>query len=297
MNDAKRDANRQVRLRRLITWALVLLLIAAFAGWIVWTNTHVQITRYPVSAAIPDAFDGYVVAQVSDLHNYEWGNQLIDHLKEEQPDLIVVTGDLVSFDDTDYDTAIEFIRQAVTIAPVYYSNGNHEAEFVLYPELEEAMEAEGVIILRNDAAHIAAGDETFNLIGLDDPEFEPTLPDEGQRAVMAEALDQHMDDSRYNLVLSHRPEEIDVYVEAGAELVLTGHTHGGQIRLPFIGGIYAPGQGFFPDYVEGIHDVGGTTMVISRGLGNSVLPFRFNNTPELVIVVLQSEQSDIRETD
>lgn len=286
------------RQRRQVTRALMLGLLLVFFAWIIWTNTHVGVTHYAIEADIPEAFDGFVIAHVSDLHNHKWGKQLTNLLVEARPDLIAVTGDLVSYDDTDYETALAFIHEAVAIAPVYYTTGNHESEFVLYPELEDEMITAGVIVLRNESVSlsfadetITSGNETINLIGLDDPEFEDELTDEGQRAVMAETLERDIDESRYNLVLSHRPEEIDTYVEAGADLVLAGHAHGGQIRLPFIGALYAPGQGFFPEYTEGVHDIGSTKLVISRGLGNSVVPFRFNNTPELVIIELQAGRS------
>lgn len=101
-------------------------------------------------------------------------------------------------------------------------------------------------------------------------------------------MDSRGDDSHLNVLLSHRPELIYAYEEAGMDLVLSGHAHGGQVRLPFMGGLIAPNQGIFPKYTSGIHNVGDTSMVISRGLGNSIIPFRIFNRPELVVVILRS---------
>ena len=106
--------------------------------------------------------------------------------------------------------------------------------------------------------------------------------------VVAEALTNLTGEDRFEVVLAHRPQYFDIYAESDADLVLSGHAHGGQFRLPFVGGVYVPSQGLFPKYDEGVFSENGTTMVISRGLGNSRFPIRFNNRPEIVVIELEN---------
>ena len=141
-------------------------------------------------------------------------------------------------------------------------------------------------MLRNEAVYIERGGSRLELAGIDDPAFIRT----GESAsVRAEAeLEGLLDSDCYTVLLAHRPELIETYAGAGAELTLSGHAHGGQVRLPLIGALYAPGQGFFPNYTAGLYTVDGAALVVSRGLGNSLIPLRFNNRPELVLVTLRS---------
>ena len=136
----------------------------------------------------------------------------------------------------------------------------------------------GVTVLRNASVRIRNGVESIRLIGVDDPSF-------GGEANLDATLEALSSDD-FTVLLAHRPEGIDEYAKWGIDLVLSGHAHGGQIRIPGIGGVYAPGQGFFPKYTSGEYAVGDTTMIVSRGLGNSVLPLRVNDRPEIVIVTL-----------
>ena len=99
----------------------------------------------------------------------------------------------------------------------------------------------------------------------------------------------HTEDDVFTILLSHRPELFDIYADHGMDLILSGHAHGGQFRLPFIGGLVAPNQGLFPEYDAGIYTEGNTNMLVSRGVGNSILPFRINNRPEVILIELQAE--------
>ena len=146
----------------------------------------------------------------------------------------------------------------------------------------------GVIIADNKSFIIERGEEKINLIGIEDPSFtEKNDYFDSYHSIIKEKINSLKKDGLYNIVLSHRPEYFRAYVEAGADLVLCGHAHGGQV---IIGdkGLFAPGQGFFPEYTQGIHIKNDTSMIVSRGLGDSVLP-RVNNMPELVIVTLRSK--------
>ena len=260
-------------------WSLFLLLLAALMIWTLWGNTALVTTGYQVeSQEIPRPFDGLKIAQVSDLHNTRFGNnnkKLVALLEEAQPDLIAITGDLIDSRRTDPDIAIAFAREAVKLAPTYYIPGNHEARLPEdYTKLKAALSDLGVVVLENESILLEKDGQGITLSCLMDPDFGIPWPE--------------IDADTYQVVLSHRPELLEQYAQLGLDLVLTGHAHGGQFRLPFIGGLFAPHQGFFPKYDSGIYEKENTTMVVSRGLGNSLFPLRFNNRPEVVIITLES---------
>lgn len=261
--------------------ALLLLGIGANA----WMNRRVWTTEYEVrSPELPAAFDGFVIAQVSDYHNAERGPEnadLFKALRDAQPDLICVTGDLIDSRRTDPEAALRFIRQALEIAPVYYVPGNHESRLADFPEIQRALEETGARVLRNEAVEIQKDGESIALMGLDDPAF---FEDAGGAQEMLAEMIQGQEG--YCVLLSHRPELLDAYAACGVDLALCGHAHGGQIRLPLLGGVLSPGLGLFSPLTEGMHTRGGTAMVVSRGLGNSLFPLRVNNPPELVVVRL-----------
>ncbi len=277
------------------TWVLGILafIVVGLIAWIIWTNTHIETTAITIqNGKIPASFQGYKIAEVADLHNHDWHGKLTQKLRKEAPDLIVITGDLVDSSHTDFDIAMEFINSAMEIAPVYYVTGNHEAWLGNYGELEKRMQNAGVHMMDDRNLLITHGNDSVNLIGIQDPDFTERGAFSGiQEAMVTTKLQPLLQENAYNIVLCHRPELFDGYVETGADLVITGHAHGGQIRIPFVGGLIAPNQGFFPTYTEGVYHRNATDMVVSRGLGNSVLPVRINNTPELVIITLETGSS------
>ncbi|MBO5287380.1 MAG: metallophosphoesterase [Clostridia bacterium] len=243
---------------------------------------------------ISKKLEGFKIAQISDLHNTQIGEdncKIIEKLKEISPDIIAITGDLIDSRNTSIEIALSLVKQAQEIAPCYYVTGNHEDRVEDYPILEQGLKALGVTVLRSESTIIDYNGEKINLIGIDDPMFDLPYGDsnEGARMMIYEDLKGLIDNNYYNLVLSHRPEAFEEYTQLKANLVLCGHAHGGQIRLPFLGGVLAPNQGFFPKYEEGRFDSGNTTMIVSRGIGNSLFPFRVNNTPEIVVVTLSPE--------
>ena len=270
--------------------SIIILIVIILFGWIYYTNTNIETTQYNIkNVKIPNEFDDFKIAEIADLHNKEWNNKLVDKLKKIKPDMIAITGDFVDSSHTDFKIAINFIKDVKDIAPIYYVTGNHEAWISNYEELKKLLLNEGVIVLDNEKTLIEKGDSKINLIGLLDPDFVERTNIKGiQDDIIEKTLTPLIDKDLYNIVLSHRPEVFESYVNSKADLVLTGHAHGGQIRIPFAGGLVAPNQGFFPKYTEGIHHKNNTDMVISRGLGNSILPIRVNNMPELVIIELDS---------
>lgn len=269
-----------------------LLILAGLAIWTLWGNTALEINEYEiVSDRIPETFAGFRIAQVSDLHNAQFGegnSKLIELLSLTCPDIIVITGDLIDSRQTDIEIALEFARQAVKISPVYYVSGNHEARVTEYEDLKMGLVDAGVIVLENQKVEINRDGESISFIGLDDPSFREDYLFGDAAAVSASALSELQNESNnYTVLLAHRPELFDIYVGAGVDLVFSGHAHGGQFRLPFIGGLVAPNQGFFPEYDAGLFSDDNTTMIISRGVGNSIIPVRFNNRPEIVVAELK----------
>jgi len=265
------------------------LVILALGIWTLWGNTALEVNGYEImSDKIPDAFTGFRIAQVSDLHNKYFGEgygQLLTLLSQINPDIIVVTGDLIDSRETDLDVALEFAWQAGKIARVYFVSGNHEARVPEYEDLKIGLVKAGVVILENQKVEITREGESITLMGIDDPSFQEDYLFGESESVARQAIEDLQNESDgYTVLLSHRPELFDLYVDTGIDLVFSGHAHGGQFRLPFIGGLVAPNQGLFPKYDAGQFTEDNTTMIVSRGVGNSIIPIRFNNRPEIVLV-------------
>ena len=269
------------------------LIILCLGIWTLWGNIALEVNEYEiVSDRIPEAFAGFRIAQVSDLHNKDFGEgygQLLTLLSEINPDIIVVTGDLIDSRQTDLDVALEFAWQAGKIARVYYVSGNHEVRVPEYEDLKTGLVKAGVVILENQKVEITREGESITLMGIDDPSFQEDYLFGDSESVARQAIENLQNESDgYTVLLSHRPELFDLYVETGMDLVFSGHAHGGQFRLPFVGGLVAPNQGFFPKYDAGQFIGENTTMIVSRGVSNSIIPIRFNNRPEIVMVTLRN---------
>ncbi|WP_346878785.1 MULTISPECIES: metallophosphoesterase [unclassified Clostridium] len=285
-----------MNIKKLIIVMILLIFIITFCYW---QNNNIVVTNIDyVNSKIPSGFNGYKILQISDLHNKEFGaNQknLISLTKEINPDIIVITGDLIDSRRTNKDNmniATSYIKSAVDIAPVYYVSGNHESRSDLYDELKIIFKEYGVINMDNIHKNIQLNGVTISLLGLADICFNPIDNYEYPNSPFSfnEILGNLKTESKNNftILLSHRPELITLYAKENIDLVFSGHAHGGQIRLPFSGGIIAPDQGFFPKYTSGIHRLNSTSLVISRGLGNSLAPQRIFNRPELVVVTLSN---------
>ena len=182
---------------------------------------------------------------------------------------------------------MQFAAQAVEIAPCYYVTGNHESRLTkqAYQEFETAIYESGVHVLHDEEVVVEREGYSISIVGVDDISFAQRY---GRTGCVGESdkLSELFSATEYKILLSHRPELFPIYVDANVDLVFAGHAHGGQFRFPFIGGIFAPNQGFFPEYDAGVFIKDGTNMVVSRGIGNSIFPLRFNNRPELIVVEL-----------
>ena len=280
--------------KKFIFLAVAVIVLVALVIWIAWGNTALELNTYTISSSkLPQSFDGYRIAHVSDLHNTEMGKdneKLLVMLRDADPDMIAITGDLIDSRNTDIEVALQFVREAVKIAPCYYVTGNHEARVNEYGELKAGMEVAGVTVLEDVRTEIGMESETITLIGVNDPSYQTDYLFGDSETVMNTKLeDLHTGHDGFTILLSHRPELFDTYADQDIDVILSGHAHGGQFRLPFIGGLVAPNRGLFPEYDAGIYTEGNTNMLVSRGVGNSILPFRINNRPEVILIELQVE--------
>ena len=283
-----------IKKKRIIVFAVVATILLGLIIWTAWGNTALELNHYTISSdRLPEAFDGYRIAHVSDLHNTEMGKdneKLLDMLQEADPDIIAITGDIIDSRNTDIDVALQFTKDAMEIAPCYYVTGNHEARVSEYDELKEGMIELGVAVLEDVHINLEQSGETISLLGVNDPSFQTDYLFGDSETVMQSKLHEITnEEDTYTILLSHRPELFEVYTESKVDLVLSGHAHGGQFRLPFVGGLVAPNQGLFPKYDAGLYTEENTNMVVSKGIGNSILPFRFNNRPEVILIELQSK--------
>jgi len=271
---------------------LAVIIIIGLYAFLKWQNDSIVISEMVFrNDSVTESFDGYKILHLSDLHNKEFGskqNRLLSKIEMTNPDIIVITGDLIDSNHTDIDIAMELIHGAIDIAPIYYVSGNHEFSSGLYSDLKSKMENVGVVVLDDQKIEVFHGNESIDIIGLSDPLFSGSDSLEYGDDIEIKNLLNTLSEGNTNLkiLLSHRTELFDLYSDSNVDLAFTGHAHGGQFRLPFIGGLYAPGQGFFPELTEGIHTKNNVSMIISRGLGNSIVPVRIFNRPELVIVTL-----------
>ena len=279
--------------KRWIVLVALCALLACLIPYLLWANTvltvsHVELDLLPGEGS-------FTIAQVSDLHNAEFGGgngELLTILEEVEPDLIAITGDLIDSRRTDPAPALAFLEGAVELAPVCYVTGNHEFRaYDAYQDLKSQMEELGVIVLENES--MVLEEVPLRVIGLDDPSFgvrsDPSAtPEQILQGALTALAPQAGEEDLRTVLLAHRPEYVELYAQHGADLVLSGHAHGGQVRLPGVGGLYAPGQGFLPAYTSGLYQIGETSLVVSRGLGNGT-PFpRLWNAPELVVVTMRA---------
>lgn len=273
---------------------IVIVFFFAFFGWVLYQNKALGITTYEIDCSFRPKLSGFTIVQISDLHNETFGKKqkrIMEKIENCQPDMIAITGDFIDCRNPNVNIAMEFITQAVDIAPVYYVPGNHERWATEeYRELCRGMKDAGVHLMMNKAEGIIYDGEKILCLGIEDPDFYNIVDDKAQKEEVKsriENLEYSAED--FTVLLSHRPELFDIYVGEEVDVALTGHAHGGQFRLPFIGGIAAPNQGLFPKYDAGMFVESDTHMIVSRGIGNSIIPLRFNNPPEIVVVKLTAK--------
>ena len=281
--------------RSLHKFYIFAVLIIACISFCIWQNNSITISESDyINSKIPDEFNDFIIVHISDLHNKQFGkNQkyILTKFEGIAPNAIVITGDLVDRRKYDLDKAMAFVEGALDIAPVFYVSGNHEAWSGKYSTIKSELEDAGVHVLDNGVIRLSIGDSSIHMFGVRDPDFHTSNYLEGTD--ITEMTDQFKKWSSYKsfkILLSHRPELFDLYCENKMDLIFTGHAHGGQVRIPFIGGLVAPDQGLFPKYTSGYYTKDESTMYVSRGLGNSIIPIRIFNRPEIVVVTLKTKE-------
>ncbi len=275
---------------------------------LVISNTALTISQYFVEYEnLPDAFDGYKIVQLSDLHSKQFGKNNKNLLKKIQtlkPDLVVMTGDMINTTDNNYDDFVSISQRLASEYPTYYVIGNHEQNLsqsklqALYQSLSEA----GVFISGNTKMSIQKQRQSIDIYGL---WFNLRYYSDQRNEYIQKHADDYFfgmdkmnevlgskDSDSFCILLTHNPLYFESYAAWGADLVLAGHMHGGMIRLPFIGGLFSPEKVFLPKYDSGKFSFEGTDMIISKGLGNGNIGFRLWNCPDLVSVTLKVKGAD-----
>lgn len=282
-----RQRRRRGRRSRLL-WKL-LLLCALCAGFFWWSNYSLQTETFTFSSSrLPQGFDGCVIVQLSDLHGALFGEDnraLLDRVRSAAPDYIFLTGDLQDqYRQTPRSYSVSLGRSLAEIAPTYFITGNHEWAFSDVPGLKRELEAAGVTVLSNEYTVLERGGSTLVLAGIDDPNG---YADQKTPEALAAEVEAAFDDPFW-LLLAHRNNYFEKeYSLLGADLVITGHGHGGLIRLPFTDGLISVERSFFPSYTAGFYSANGGEVLVSRGLGNSGRTFRLFNRPEVVVLRLE----------
>lgn len=274
--------------RGCLTALIILALIAAAAAFLIKDSREdLEISRYEVaSQKLPESFDGFKIVQLSDLHGAEFGEdgmELVDKVGSLEPDMIALTGDFVT-DEGDLAAVEKLAARLVKLCPVYFVSGNHEFGSGLAVKVRNILERAGVKYLSNEYLTINRGDDEILLGGVEDPLAYADMlsPDE-----LAQKMNDAAPDA-FKILLGHRNYWMTEYPELPVDLIFCGHAHGGLIRIPGVGGLIGTDRRLFPDFDAGEYNNGRYTLIVSRGLGNSVPIPRVFNRPEIVCVELSS---------
>ncbi len=262
-----------------------------FAVSLCLSNFAVETTEYAVSdAKLPASFDGYRIAQISDLHGRPLNDGIIRAVRSARPHAIVITGDLID-DEGRWASVSALLARLVKAAPVYYVTGNHEWADLDTEGLLEKLAALGVRALRNEYVRLTVGAESLILAGIDDPNGYADMKTPAELAAEIKAAEG----DAYTILLSHRPDGFRSYAALGFDLTLSGHIHGGIIRLPLVGGLFSPGMELFPEYSGGVYREnvegrGTAALIVSRGLSGAVGIPRLFNRPDIPVITLHKGQ-------
>ncbi len=287
--------------RKKVTFKVLTVLLLFIVVLTAISNTFITTTEYTISSEnLPYSFNNFKIIQLSDLHSKVFGKdnmRLIAEVDKQSPDVVVMTGDMVNTRDKDYSVFLSLAKSLAEKYDVYYIVGNHEQNLIdrQMADLIKHIESLGIVVLDNEKKVIEKNGESINLYGLwFNLRYYRNLKDEYTRDYyfgieqMKKVLGD-CDKGRFNVVLTHNPVFFDTYSEWGTDLVLSGHIHGGMIRIPFIGGLFSPEKEMFPKYDSGVFENKDSFLIVSRGLGNGDIGFRFLNCPELTVITLKSE--------
>lgn len=248
---------------------------------------------------LPTSFDGYKIVQLSDLHSNTYGqnnSRLLKKVDKENPDIVVLTGDMVNSFDTELDTFYFLAEALARKYDVYYIVGNHEQALqnVSLESLYAHLKSLGITVLDNEKAIIKKGNDSIQLYGL---WFNLRYYSDQTDELVKQSSKTHLDVDKveellgkksegFTLLLSHNPVYFDAYTQWGADLTLAGHMHGGLIRIPFKGGVFSPEKTYFPMYDAGLFEKDNQFMYVNRGLGEGTKGIRFWNCPEITSFTL-----------
>ncbi|MCQ2450759.1 MAG: metallophosphoesterase [Clostridia bacterium] len=286
-----------MKTKKSLVCLIISFLIISFTLVTVFENITFKVKNYTViDKNLPKAFSGFKIVQISDLHNFCFDKDnklLLKKVKEQKPDIIAITGDYIDDNKkyTDFASLVGFSKELLKIADCYFVSGNHEAvygETKNYNTFVKLIKRAGITVLDNEMSEICKNGEKIDIIGLKDPLFTEIVDKKyTEIKIVYEDNLKKLKTDNYKILLSHRPSAFDIYNKYNANLVLSGHAHGGLINIPFVGGVFAPGEGFFPKYDKGEFKKDDTTMIVSGGLGGSKAYVRINNRPQLVVITLK----------
>jgi predicted MPP superfamily phosphohydrolase len=294
------------RLKKLIYILSFIIFILLF---LYWQNNTLQVTRYSLEYYdLPDEFNGFRIVQISDMHGKTFGSRnsgLARRIKKLKPDVLLVTGDMLSSTVNDGGAFIDFLDQFGNYCPVYMCMGNHEqiAKWlndngdirVDYYDFTNKVKERGVILLDNEKTAITRGNSRITLSGLTLELYHYSRRDiepYDENLSLTEAYIESTigkTENDFNILLAHNPAYFKEYASWGADLVLSGHVHGGIIRIPFKGGLLSPERVFFPEYDAGLFELGSSKMIVNRGLGYSVINIRLFNRPDISYVEINKK--------
>ena len=292
-SDSPNKTNQVQKRRHPLRWVAALLILLA-VGWcfLRWQLWGIQVTVTQVGVhGLPDGFEGLRIVQISDLHGHEYGQDseaLLALVAQQAPEFIVVTGDLID-QESHLAMVPALARGLAAIAPTYYVTGNHEWAVGGVPRLKGILTECGVTVLSNQYVTLERNGDSLVLAGVDDPNgyADQKTPEELYGEIQREAGDL------CTILLAHRNDRFDQYAAAGYDLVISGHAHGGIVRLPFTDGLLGTDRKLFPTWTAGVYTLGDSTLFVSRGLGNNTVPihgFRLFNRPDLAVLELTGEE-------
>lgn len=290
MTTSPRRRHRRRR-SRLPTLLCIIVVVVFAAMFLRWSNTSLQVEEFTYSSQnLPAGFDGCTIVQLSDLHGAEFGEnnqELLQAVLDAKPDYIFLTGDLLDrFRETPHSYAIELCSSLQAIAPTYYVTGNHEWALPDIRSLKSGIAETGTTVLTNQFVTLERSGDSIVLAGIDDPNG---FADQKSPEELAKEVEAARGDTFW-MLLAHRNNYFENhYSLLGADLVISGHAHGGLIRLPFTDGLLGVERNLFPSYTAGFYEVNGADLFVSRGLGNSGRSFRLFNRPQVVVMKLQHE--------
>lgn len=275
---------------------IIIVLIVYVAGSVFVSYNYLAVNEFSVDTG--KCREAVTAVVISDLHDHEFGAdnwRLVEKIEEIQPDLILMDGDMLNEASEDALVPLELIGQLKDTAPIYYALGNHELGYMEngHPELTGELEAAGAVVLDKAYVDIEVNGNKVRIGGMYDYAFGLNGNNDASAAPSdtRSFLQEFQDTDSLKIMLAHRPDSF-IFGDASkvwdVDLVVSGHNHGGQVVIPFLGGLYGGDQGWFPEYIHGMYQKDKIRMFVTSGLGthHEKLP-RFNNPPEIAVLTIQ----------